>query len=73
MNNKNKTKITLGIILIVIAFVALIASEQVYKIMQFKSPDEIRMATDSFKYGGYAAGIIGAILLLVGLLKKSEK
>jgi len=67
---KNKKKITIGIVLIVIAFLALITSGQIYKIMEFKSGDEIRMAIDSLKYGGYALGLLGAILLLVGLVKK---
>ena len=74
---KKGTMIVIGIVLIIAAVVAVIASQQMYEqaaqVWMFTSAprgDQMRMQADIARYGGFAAGAIGCILLLVGLIKK---
>ena len=85
----NKTKSIIGIILIIIAVVAVIGSQQLYQQAREEARDkffsfgsrarymsdgsETRTTADIIKYGGFGIGAIGTVLFLVGLLKKAEK
>jgi amino acid transporter len=75
---KKGTMIIIGIVLIIAAVVAVVASQQMYdhaaQVWMFTSAprgNEMRTQADIVKYGGIGGGVIGGILLLVGLLKKS--
>ena len=75
---KKGTMIVLGLILVVGAVVAVIASQSMYQqaanVWMFSSAprgNEMRMQADIARYGGFGGGAVGAILLLAGLLKKA--
>lgn len=75
----NKVKVIAGVVLIVVAIVAIVASQPLYREadmvywnVDMERGEQMYMTANIIKYGGFGAGAVGAILLLVGLLKKSE-
>jgi hypothetical protein len=76
---KKGTMIVIGLILIVGAVAAVIASQSMYEqaanVWMFTSAprgNQMRMQADIMRYGGFGGGAIGAILFLAGLLKKDR-
>jgi hypothetical protein len=70
---KKLTMIIVGVVLIIAAVVAVIASDSMYyeaARYAVSKAEEMRMQANVVRYGGIGAGVIGGILFLAGLLKK---
>ena len=72
VSDVNQSMVIIGVILIIAAIAALIATGSMYEDLNgMKANADI--AKDIIRYGGLGAGAIGLVLLLVGLLKQSSK
>ncbi len=77
-NIQKYSLIIIGIILVIAAVIAVIAAQPmlqqsgyVYMFKDMAKGNQMRLTASIIIFGGYGAGAIGLILLLVGLLKKN--
>ncbi len=78
---RKQTMVIIGVVLIIAAVVAVIASESMYEtasgVARTYGPgsqyNEARTAAAVVRYGGIGAGVIGGILFLAGLLKNRKE
>lgn len=76
---KKWTRIIIGVVLIVIAVIAVLVAQSRYETasgvwgqLTVAESYTMRQEADIVKYSGIGVGFIGGILLLAGLLKKNE-